>query len=145
MARFEMQMPVDIMTDLTNIINNSDEIFGNMTKAGAEVVYMNIQGSIPPAWHGSNIMKCLKCTRVYKTPTDDGINCKVGFFGYFFNREGKKTPAPLVANVTEYGRSHSGMDYPKHPFFRKAFNKSAIEKAMYEAQLTGSGGLLTDE
>lgn len=141
MAKFQMELPNDVMQDLQNIINESDNIFGSMVEAGAETVMMNIQGTVPVGFRGSDIMNCLKCTRVYKTPSDDGINCKVGFYGYFTNRYGVRTPAPLVVNVFEYGKS----DFPKHPFFRKAFKKSQIEKAMYEAQVRASGGILTDE
>lgn len=143
MAKFQMELPNDVMTDFMNIINNSDKIFGKMVEAGAEVVHLNILGSVPNGMRDSNIMKCLKVTKVYKTASDDGINCKVGFFGYFNNRYGVRTPAPLVINCFEYGRSDQ--DFPKQPFVRKAFKKSAIEKAMYEAQLSASGGILKDE
>jgi hypothetical protein len=77
-------------------------------------------------------MRCLKITKVYKTPSDDGVNTKVAFYGYFINENKKKVPAPLVANVTEYGRSNS--PYPKKPFLRRAFKKAEIEKAMLAVQ-----------
>ena len=141
MAKFQMELPYDVMRDLQTILNESDNIFGSMVEAGAEQVYMNIHGTVPFGFRGSDIMNCLKCTRVYKTPSDDGINCKVGFYGYFTNRNGVRTPAPLVVNVFEYGCSFM----PKHPFFRKAFRKSQIEKVMLEAQTRASGGILTDE
>ena len=51
---------------------------------------------------------------------------------YFINENGEKIPAPLVANVTEYGRSNS--PYPKKPFLRRSFKKSEIEKAMQAVQ-----------
>lgn len=145
MAKFEMQLPNDVLKDFERIYNDTEKIFGDMVKAGADTVMLNIHGSVPPAFRDSEIMHCLKITRVYKTPTDDGINCKVGFYGYFYNKRGIRTPAPLVANVFEYGASHSDWGFPKHPFFRKAFKKSVIEKAMLEAQRTASGGILTDE
>jgi hypothetical protein len=78
------------------------------------------------------LMACLCTTRPYETPSDDAINMKVGFAGYFTNEDGEKTPAPLVANVFEYGRSNS--PFPKQPFMRKSFNKAAITKAMEQAQ-----------
>ena len=86
------------------------------------------------------MMKCLKVSKVYKTPSDDGINTKVAFYGYFTNEDGKRVPAPLVANVFEYGRSTS--PFPKHPFMRKSFKKSDIEQAMLKAQREASGGIL---
>ena len=138
MAKFNLELPADIMRDIEKIYSNSDEIFGAMTKAGAEVVESNIRANVPASFKNSEIMKCLKVTRQYKTPSDDGINTKVGFFGYFKNKQGRQTPAPLVANVFEYGRSN----FTKKPFLRKSFRKDQIEKAMLEAQKTASGGLL---
>ena len=138
MARFEMQLPDSIMKDFQKIYNDSDKIFGEMTKAGAEVAMNNIRANVPASFKNSNIMNCLRLTRTYKTPSDDGINTKVGFYGYFINKQGKRTPAPLVANVFEYGRSN----FTKKPFLRKSFRKEQIEKAMMDAQTKASGGLL---
>ena len=140
MARFQMQLPNEIIKDITNIYNNSENIFGKMTEAGAKVVYQNIQQSIPSNFADSEIMNCLKITKIYRTPSDGGINTKVGFFGYFTNHNGIKTPAPLVANVFEYGSSK----FAKKPFFRKSFKKSQIEAAMLEAQRKFSKGLLDE-
>ena len=140
MAKFLMQLPIEILKDIEYINGNSDKIFGEMTQAGAKVTLGNINSSIPKSFVDSDIMNCLKITRVYKTPTDDGINTKVGFFGYFTNKNGIKTPAPLVANVFEYGSSK----FTKQPFFRRAFKKAQIEKAMLEAQKRFSKGLLNE-
>ena len=140
MAKFEMQLPDDIIKDFQNIYNNSDEIFGKMVQAGAEVVYNNIIANAPSSVKSSDMMNCLKITKVYKTPSDDGINDKVGFYGYFINKNGKTTPAPLVANVFEYGSTK----VQKKPFFRKSFRKAQIEKAMLKVQKEASGGLLDE-
>ena len=113
-----------------------------MTRAGAEVVESNIEANIPESIRGSQMMKCLKVTKTYKTPSDDGINTKVGFYGYFVNENGKRVPAPLVANVFEYGRSTA--PFPKHPFLRKSFKRKQIEEAMLKAQIEASGGLLDE-
>ena len=102
----------------------------DMTKAGAKVVLKNIKANVPNSFHGSNIMKCLKVTKSYETPSDDGINTKVAFYGYFENKQGKRVPAPLVCNVFEYGRSNR----QKRPFLRKSFNNAEIEKAMLQVQ-----------
>ena len=142
MAKFTMELPTEIMKDFEKVYSNSENIFGGMTKAGAGVAYSNIRSNVPSSFRSSNIMNCMKITRVYKTPSDDGINTQVGFYGYFVNKEGKRTPAPLVANMFEYGSSKR--KYPKHPFLRKSFNKNQIEKAMLEAQKKLSGGLLND-
>lgn len=140
MAKFQLELPTDVIKDIQRIYDNADEIFGEMTKAGAEVVYSNIEANAPQAVKQSPMMKCLKMTKVYKTPTDDGINTKVGFYGYFINEDGKSTPAPAVVNVFEHGRSN--LPFPKHPFFRKSFKKGEIEEAMLKAQRKASGGLL---
>lgn len=140
MAKFEMQLPKELMDDFNDIYERAEDIFGEMTRAGAEVALGNIKANVPASFIGSNIMKNLFITKTYKTPSDDGINTKVGFYGYFINSKGERVPAPLVANVFEYGRS----DFPKRPFLRKSFSKAKIEKAMLEAQRRASGGLLDE-
>lgn len=140
MAKFELELPTDIINTIQKVYDNSDEIFGEMTRAGADAVDKNILSNLPQSIRQSKMMNCLKITKTYKTPTDDGINTKVGFYGYFENEDGKTVPAPLVANVFEYGRSTS--DFPKHPFLRKSFKKSEIEDAMLKAQSKASGGIL---
>lgn len=142
MAKFTMELPTEIMKDFEKVYSNSEKIFGGMTKAGAEVAYSNIRSNIPNQFRSSNIMNCMKITKVYKTPSDGGINTQVGFYGYFINEDGKRTPAPLVANMFEYGSSKR--KYPKHPFLRKSFSKKQIERAMLEAQKKLSGGLLDE-
>lgn len=132
MAKFELELSNDIMKQFSDLDKNLDKMLGEMTEAGAKVVLENIKTNVPHSWFSSNIMKCLKVTKTYKTPSDDGVNTKVAFYGYFINRNGEKIPAPLVANVTEYGRSNS--PYPKKPFMRKSFKKAEIEKAMEKIQ-----------
>lgn len=138
MALFQLELPKDIMADIQKINNDSDEIFGEMTRAGAEIALNNIRANVPASFRSSKIMNCIRITKTYKTPSDDGINTKVGFYGYFDNEKGIRTPAPLVANVFEYGSSK----FSKRPFMRKSFNAGQIEKAMLEAQKDASGGIL---
>lgn len=132
MARFKAELPNDIIKEFEKVEKNTDKMLKEMTEAGAKVVLENIKASIPASWYASNIMKCLKVTKTYKTPSDDGVNTKVAFYGYFINRNKERIPAPLVANVTEYGRSNS--PYPKKPFMRRSFKKAQIEKAMQAVQ-----------
>lgn len=132
MANFKLELPNDIIKQVATLDKNTDKMLSEMTEAGAKVVYDNIKSSVPASWYTSNIMKCLKITKSYKTPSDGGVNTKVAFYGYFINRNGEKIPAPLVANVTEYGRSNSA--YTKKPFLRKSFNKGKINKAMQAVQ-----------
>jgi hypothetical protein len=81
------------------------------------------------------LLKGLKITKVYNTPTDDGINVHVGFYGYDTSKVSKAYPKGkpilLIAMAREYGTS-SGEQ--KKPFFRKAFSKKEIEEAMMEVQ-----------
>jgi len=132
LARFKAELPNDIIKQFETVEKNADVMLAEMTEAGARVVLENVKASVPSSWYSSNIMKCLKVTRSYKTPSDDGVNTKVAFYGYFINRDNKRIPAPLVANVTEYGRHNS--PYPKKPFMRKSFKKAQIEKAMQAVQ-----------
>ena len=140
MAKFNMVLPDNVLKDFKKIYDNSEKIFGEMTKAGAKVVKSNIEANVPNSFKDSKIMNNLKITDTYKTPSDDGINTKVAFYGYFINKEGVRTPAPLVANVFEYGSSK----FIKQPFLRKSFRKDQIERAMLEAQKKLSGGLLDE-
>jgi hypothetical protein len=142
MAKFELELPTEILKDFEKIHKDADKIFGEMTKAGAEVVHKNILANMPQSIRESKMMDCLRVTNVYKTPSDDGINTKVAFYGYFQNEEGRTVPAPLVANVFEYGRSN--LPFPKKPFMRKSFKKGEIEEAMLKAQRKASGGLLDE-
>ena len=142
MARFEMEIPDDVLRDVTFVEEKAVTIFGGMTKAGAEYVRKNVVSGMPSGMKRAGLASAVKVTRTYRTPSDDGINNKVIIGGYFINRNGRKTPIPLVANLFEYGSS-SGK-YPKHPFFRKAFRKSEIEAIMKAKQKELSGGLLDE-
>ena len=130
MARFQMELPNDLIKEFEKLEKNTEQMMGEMTKAGAEVVMANVKKNIPASFLDSDIMNCLKLTKVYKTPSDGGINTKIGFYGYFKNHLGIKTPAPLVVNVFEHGSSK----FSKQPFFRKSFKKAQVEKAMLEIQ-----------
>ena len=142
MARYELQLPDEIMKDIQTIESGSDRIFAEMTEAGAKAAYNLIRSGLPKGIASSDMMRCLQITRSYRTPSDDGINTKVAFYGYFTNEKGQRVPAPLVAAVFEYGRS--GKPFQKHPFMRKAFKNKAIEQAMMDAQSRASGGILDE-
>ena len=140
MAHFTLELPDEILKDVQNIEKNAKKIFGGMTKAGAEVVLSNVKANAPAGWKDSEIMNNIGLTKTYDTPSDDGINTKVIISGYFTNENGVKTPAPLVANVFEYGSTK----FQKQPFFRRSFRKNQIEEAMLKAQKELSGGLLDE-
>ena len=129
MAGFNLELPSDLIDNLKAIEENSEEMFGRMTRAGAEVVYNDIQSNMKKSFKSTESLdKGLKITKVYKTKRDDGINTKVGFYGY----NDKGVPIPLIAMAREFGTS-SGEK--KKPFFRKAFKKvNEIESAMLKVQ-----------
>ena len=130
MARFDSELPNDLIKQFEALDVDTERMLGSMTKVGAELVYKNVMSNMPESFKGSNIMKCLKKTRVYKTPSDDGINTKVAFYGYFKNKRGVERPAPQIAAIFEKGTS----TVAKQPFMRKSFKKTEIEKAMLVEQ-----------
>lgn len=137
MARFDSELPTELLKVFDELETNCEEIFGNMTKAGAEVVYKNVKSNMAKSFKSTKALdKGLKITKVYKTPSDDGINVYVGFYGYDPDSKPTKrhpygTPIPLIALAREYGTSRGEQ---KKPFFRKSFNKSQIEQEMLKVQ-----------
>lgn len=142
MAGFKVELPNDIIKDIQKVSNNADKIFGDMTQAGAQVVEHNIRANAPDAIKKSKMMDCLRVTKVYKTPSNDGINTKVAFYGKFIDADGREKKSEIVGNVFEYGRS--GAPFLKQPFMRKSFKKKEIEQAMLKVQKEASGGLLDE-
>ena len=132
MARFEEILPTELIKQFETLELNTEKMLGDMVQAGAEVARQNIEAKMPKAFREALGSDNIIVSRVYKTPSDDGINCQAMIVGYFTNKNGETVPAPLVANVFEYGRSNS--PFPKQPFFRQSFNKGQIEKAMLRVQ-----------
>lgn len=132
MASYRAELPRDLISQFQNLEANSPEMLGEMVKAGANVALSNIKAKMPQTLREGLTDNNIGLTRVYRTPSDDGINCEAMIFGYFKNRNGVETPAPLVANMFEYGSSKR--NYPRQPFFRSSFNKSQITAAMLRVQ-----------
>ena len=132
MARFVGGLPDDLIKTFQDLDINTEKMLGEMVEVGAEVARANIWAKMPAAFRAGITFDNLILTRVYKTLSDDGINCQAMISGYFKNRNGKETPAPLVANLFEYGSTKK--EYPRQPFFRASFNKGQIEKAMLQVQ-----------
>ncbi len=129
MAGFNAELPTELINKFRELENNTDEMLSKMTKAGANVVYKQVKANMKTSFKNSEkLEKGLLITKSYKTPSDNGINTKVGFYGY--TEDG--TPIPLIALAREFGTS-SGEK--KKPFFRKAFRQeTAITNAMLKAQ-----------
>ena len=129
MAGFSAELPNELIKSFQELENNTEEMLSEMTRAGAEVVYKQVKTNMKNSFKSTESLdKGLKITKSYRTPTDDGINTKVGFYGY----NDKGVPIPLIAMAREFGTSQGEK---KKPFFRKAFRQeSAITNAMKKAQ-----------
>jgi len=129
MAGFKIELPNELIKNFNDIADNSEKMLGEMTQAGAEVVYKAVKSNMKSSFKDTtSLEKGLKVTKSYRTKSDDGINTKVGFYGY--KEDG--TPIPLIALAREYGTSRGEK---KKPFFRKAFKQeSAITNAMLKVQ-----------
>lgn len=129
MAGFNAELPNELIKSFQELETNTEEMLSEMTRAGAEVVYKQVKSNMKSSFKSTeSLEKGLKITKSYRTPSDDGINTKVGFYGY--DKDG--IPIPLKALAREYGTSRGEK---KKPFFRKAFRQeSAITNAMMKAQ-----------
>lgn len=132
MAKFRMELPTELMQTFQNLDKNTEKMLGEMCEAGAQVVKETMEANMPDSLYYGLGANNIITSRIYKTPSDGGINCQAMIVGYFTNKNGERTPAPLVANMFEYGSKKR--EYPKHPFFRKSFRKALIEKAMLDVQ-----------
>jgi HK97 gp10 family phage protein len=128
-AGFNVELPNELIKSFQELEANTEEMLSDMTRAGAEVVYKQVKSNMKSSFKSTeSLEKGLKITKSYRTPSDDGINTKVGFYGY--DEDG--IPIPLKALAREYGTSRGEK---KKPFFRKAFRQeSAITNAMKKAQ-----------
>lgn len=149
MAKFKVELPNDVIKEIDKAQKQTPKMMGEMTEAGAKIVYQNVLRNMKRSFKDtSRLEPHLKITKTYKTPSDDGINNKVGFSGYLpmkegttgfkitiknkkYFYEGKGVPIPLVIRAREYGSSSGEA---KKPFFRKSFRKSEIEKEMLRVQ-----------
>lgn len=133
MAKFSAELPNDLIQQFKELADGgAEKMLKEMVDAGADVAEKNIRANMRKAFKDtSRLEKCLVKTKAYKTPSDDGVNEKVAFFGYFENEQGKTVPAPLVAQAREYGTSRGER---KKPFIRTAFKKGEITQAMLKVQ-----------
>lgn len=146
MAKFSIELPNDIIKEFEKLNKTSHKMLEEMTQAGAEVVYKNVKENMKSSFkNSSKLAHYLKITKSYTTPSDDGVNTKVAFYGYY--KEDEKTfsltsksgksysyngiPVPLIVRAREYGSSSGEA---KKPFFRKSFKKAQIEKEMLKVQ-----------
>lgn len=142
MARFQAELPNDLIKEFEGLEKDCTKIFGEMVRAGAETVHKNVLNNMKRAFKNTaTLEKGLKITKIYKTPSDDGVNAHIGFYGYDQTKKTKThpngTPIPLIAMAREYGTSSGEA---KKPFLRKSFKKKEIEQAMKQVQDKYIGG-----
>lgn len=147
MARLKLELPNEYIKQLDELEKKSEETFGKMTKAGAEVAYKNIVKNMQSSFKNpSKMQEGLKITKTYKAPSKGTIGNFVGFYGYipfsdpnrkYFSRKGangtiykttKGVPRDFLAQIAEYGTSKKD----KKPFIKKSAKKKEIETAMQE-------------
>lgn len=146
MAKFSLELPNDVIKEFEKLNKTSHKMLEEMTQAGAEVVYKNVKENMKSSFKDSRKLEhYLKITKSYTTPSDDGVNTKIAFYGYYKEDEKKfsltsksgKTysyngiPVPLIVRAREFGSSSGEA---KKPFFRKSFKKAQIEKEMLKVQ-----------
>lgn len=149
MAMFEGYEPKELIKELEKLGKDAEKMMGEMTRAGANVVFENVKGRMKIAFKTPNsLIESLQITKTYKSPSDDGINTKVAVYGYihpekkftrrnrYKGKKGKKytsqgVPAPFVVVQREFGNSRGEK---KIPIFRPSFNSKQIESEMFKVQ-----------
>lgn len=149
MAKFKAELPTELIKQFEKLDQDTEKMMGEMTQAGAEVVYKNVVANMNRAFKTpKSLISRLKVTRVYHTPSDGGINTKIAVYGYInegkkykrkasYKKSGSKSyesngvPAPLVVIQREYGNSRGEK---KMPIFRTSFKKSQLEPVMLKIQ-----------
>lgn len=132
MAKFDATIGNDIMQQMAKLERTSEGVMGEMVQAGADAVLRNIRSNMRSSYKTTRSLEAgLGKTRTYKTPSTDGIAVKVGFRGYSPHRASGKfksgVPIPLIASARERGTKRGER---AKPFFKRSFNKSAIEAEM---------------
>ena len=78
MAKFNAELPHDLMKVFDELETDAPIMMGEMCKAGATVVYNKMLKNMRKAFKRTETLeKGLKVTKVYKTPSDDGINVHI--------------------------------------------------------------------
>lgn len=137
MAGFSEELPNDLIKSLIKLEDGCNNMVSEMVEAGADVVYKNIKANMQSSFKTTkSLNKGLKKTKVYKTPSDDGVNVHIGFYGYDpdskpTEKYPKGTPIALIAYAREYGTSNGEQ---KNSFLRKSFKKKEIEQEMLKVQ-----------
>ena len=93
MAEFNQQLPNDLIKEFEELAIATPKMMGEMTKAGAETVARIVKSNLSKSFKSTDrLSKCLFVSKTYKTPSDDGINNKVMFYGYIDAEKKKHAP-----------------------------------------------------
>ena len=140
MAKFQSEIPNDLLKQFQELETNCTDIFGKMTQEGAKVVYKNVKSNMSKAFEDTkSLEKGLVLSKVQATSDGDSVQTWVGFMGY----NDKGVPIDLIAKAREYGTYGSNLKSKsnkntkgekKVPFFRTSFKKKDIEQAMLKVQ-----------
>lgn len=136
MAKFNTELPLELMNEIERLSQNSEQMMNEMVEAAANEVYSEVDDNLSKAFKTTDsLRRGLRITKVYRVAGDDSVNIKIAFYGYDPTKRTRRypqgVPIPLIAMAREYGTS-SGEK--KKPFFRKAFKRKKIEDAMQRVQ-----------
>ena len=97
MAKFEVELPTEIIKSMTVIYDECPEIFSAMTQAGGQVVQRHILNNMRYAFdQPEKLAPYLKVTRPYRTYGGKFVNTKVAFYGYYRNSALRNTDKPYI-------------------------------------------------
>ena len=149
MAKFDAEIPNDLLKQFQELETKCSDIFGEMTQEGAKVVYKNVKANMRRAFNDTKkLEEGLFFSKVQKTADEDSIQTWIGFMGYVAGskptaRHPYGMPIPLIAMAREYGTYGSNpksksnkktKGEKKISFFRTSFKKKEIEQAMLKVQ-----------
>ena len=110
MAKYNLELPTELMQLFKNLDANTEKMIGEMCQAGAEVVkentFLNMPNGLKDAISvGDNLIT----SRIYKTPSDGGINVQCMIVGYFTNEDGQR--GAILALVRSFSETTLVISY----------------------------------
>ena len=108
MARFQEELPNDLIKMFQGLNENSKKIMEEMTQAGAKVAYRNVIRNMKSSFKDSSKLEpYLKITKAYSLK-NGSISSKVAFYGYYKEGQKKYTKKIKSTEGHEYrtGKGH---------------------------------------
>ena len=141
MARFNEELPYDLIKELETLEGKTEIMMTEMLQKSAKQTYNLIKSNMKKSFKTTkSLEQGLTITKIYRTPSDDGLNVHIDFYGYVKDskpteRHPYGTPIPLIALAREYGTSWGSKDHePKKPFMRKSFKKKEVLEIMKDVE-----------